>query len=93
LGAKDGAREKEVCEKKGGEYLCLGIIIQEDSTGFSDSGKAWLEGDLRCHQWKKFLSRLPHCLPIYRNPDGTPEKKNEYLFVVKDTITPFSPIN
>jgi hypothetical protein len=29
LGSKDGAREKEVCEKKGGEYLCLGIIIQE----------------------------------------------------------------
>jgi hypothetical protein len=31
LGSKDGAREKEVCEKKGGEYLCLGIIIQEAS--------------------------------------------------------------
>jgi hypothetical protein len=29
LGSKDGVREKEVCEKKGGEYLCLGIIIQE----------------------------------------------------------------
>ncbi len=29
LGSKDGAREKEVCEKKGGEYLCLGIIIEE----------------------------------------------------------------
>ena len=33
LGAKDGAREKEVCEKKGGEYLCLRIIIQEDRKG------------------------------------------------------------
>jgi hypothetical protein len=29
LGSKDGAREKEVYEKKAGEYLCLGTIIRE----------------------------------------------------------------
>ena len=68
-------------------------ITFRDSTGFSDSGKGWLEDDLRCHQWNIIQSRLPHCFPIYRNPEGTPEMKNEYLRVVKDIIAPFSPVN
>ena len=33
------------------------------------------------------------CHHIFRNPDGTPEKKNEYLMMGKDTVEPFSPID
>ena len=58
--------------------------------GFSGSGKGWFEGDLRCHQYKKISKGTKNCFHIYRNPDGTPEKKNEYLAVGKDMLFPFS---
>ena len=58
-----------------------------NDTGFSDSGKGWLEGDLRCDQWENLFGGNKGCNHIYRNPDGIPEKKNEYLMVGKDTIT------
>jgi hypothetical protein len=62
------------------------------SAGHSDSGTWWLEGDLRCMQLEKLYSGTKACSHIYRNPDGTSEKKNEYLTVGK-VILPFSPIN
>jgi hypothetical protein len=68
-------------------------ITFRDSTGFSDSGKAWLEGDIRCDQWEMLLLHVPTCFRIYRNPDGTPENKDEYLLVSKDRIDPWSPID
>jgi hypothetical protein len=67
-------------------------IKQWNSRGISDSGKGWLEGDLRCHQFKKFYRGTENCFHIYRNPNGTPERKDEYLFVGRDLFTTWSPI-
>jgi hypothetical protein len=66
---------------------------QWNNKEFSDSGKGWLEGDLFCRQMKIFLKGTKIYSYIYHNPDGTPDKKNEYLFVEKDRISPFSPTN
>ena len=32
-----------------------------------------------CDQWDNLYEGLKDCWPIYRNPEGTPEKNDEYL--------------
>jgi tetratricopeptide (TPR) repeat protein len=45
----------------------------------SDSGKSWIEDDMLCDQWDKLSEGLKDCWVVYRNPEGTPEKNDEYL--------------
>ena len=56
----------------------------------SDRGKSWIEDDMLCDQWDNLYEGLKDCWPIYRNPEGTPEKKDEYLGVPDYGIYPFS---
>jgi len=77
----------------------LGDVVEEGGRIYGDGVNiaARIEGlsvgDLRCRQWEKQVGGLKICFYIYSNPDGTPEKKDEYLFVSKDMIIPCSPIN
>ncbi len=41
------------------------------------SGDITFEDDVVCEWW----ARLKYCGYVLRNPKGTPEEKNEYLFV------------
>jgi hypothetical protein len=59
-------------------------------SGWTDNGKGWFEGDVRCHQWEKYHGGNIIRFHIYRNPYGTPEKLNEYFIVVGDGIHPIS---
>jgi len=59
----------------------------------SDSGTSWIEGDMVCAQWQLFMEGIKGCAHVFRNPDGTPEMKNEYLRVTDFGILPFSPVN
>jgi tetratricopeptide (TPR) repeat protein len=68
-------------------------IKYRNNWGWSYSGEGWLEGDLSCHKWEKRPRVTEDCFHIYRNPDGTPEKKNEYLFVGRDKYRTCSPID
>jgi len=56
----------------------------------SDSGKSWIEDDMLCDQWDNLYEGLKDCWPIYRNPEGTAEKNDEYLGVPDYGIYPFS---
>jgi adenylate cyclase len=56
-------------------------------------GKSWVENDMLCDQWNDLYGDLKECCRVYRNPEGTPEKKNEYLWVAGYDIYPFSPVN
>ena len=47
----------------------------------NDSGRSWIEDDMLCNQWKIHVNGLEHCMSIFRNPEGTPEMKNEYIAV------------
>jgi hypothetical protein len=58
----------------------------------SDSGKSWIEDDMLCDQWDNLYEGLKDCWPIYRNPEGTPEKNDEYLGVPNYSIYPFSTV-
>jgi len=57
----------------------------------SDSGKSWIEDDMLCDQWDNLYEGLKDCWPVYRNPEGTREKNDEYLGVTY-AIYPFSPV-
>ena len=46
-----------------------------------------------CDQWGKLYGGLKECWPVYRNPEGTAEKKDEYLGVPGYGIYPFSPVD
>ena len=52
-----------------------GKEIEELLSG-SEAGEWWIEGDTLCSDLKWFDG---YGLPVFRNPDGTPEDNNEYL--------------
>jgi hypothetical protein len=56
----------------------------------SDTGKSWTEEDMLCDQWDNLLENLRDCWVIYRNPEGSPEKNDEYLGAPGYGIYPFS---
>jgi tetratricopeptide (TPR) repeat protein len=58
----------------------------------SDTGKSWIEEDMLCDQWDNFYESLRDCWVIYRNPEGTPEKNDEYLGAPGYGIYPFSQV-
>ena len=64
-----------------------------DMGAFQATGKSWVEEDVFFIQFKKLFGGLPFGTTIYRNPDGSSERRNQY-FMVSDigSITTFVPI-
>ena len=58
-----------------------------------DSGRSWIEDDLLCDQWQIHVSGLKHCMSVFRNPEGTPEMKNEFIAVSDSGFQLFSPVD
>jgi hypothetical protein len=56
----------------------------------SDTGKSWIKEDMLCDQWDNLYESLKDCWVVYRNPEGTPEKNDEYLGAPGYGIYPFS---
>jgi len=54
------------------------------------TGKSWIEGDLLCSQWETTYEGLKYCSTVFRNAEGTPEMKDEYLKINDFGIIPFS---
>ena len=61
--------------------------------GQDDVGTSWIEGDMLCNQWNIHLSGLKHCMTVFRNPEGTPEMKNEYIGISDFGFTTWSPVD
>jgi len=49
--------------------------------GYREKGRSWIEDDMLCEQWQIAINGLKHCMSIFRNPEGSLEKKNEYIAV------------
>ena len=58
----------------------------------SDTGKSWIENDMVCDQWDNLYEGLKDCWPVFRNPEGAPEKNDEYIGVPDYGIYPFSQV-
>jgi TolB-like protein len=50
------------------------------------NGKSWIEGDLLCHQWEKRYEGLKFYISVFHNPEGTSQKKNEYILITDWTL-------
>jgi len=61
-----------------------------DVDEISDDGKSWVEGYKLYNQWEKLYGGLEDCFPIYNNPEGASEKKNEYVGVAAYGFVSFS---
>jgi tetratricopeptide (TPR) repeat protein len=66
-----------------------GKVIRQASWD-SSSGMYWIEGDQLWIQWKYMYAGLKWSSDIYRNPGGTAEMKNEYLYITDWRIVSFS---
>jgi TolB-like protein/class 3 adenylate cyclase len=42
-------------------------------------GTASVEGDMLCYRFPETLMGRKMCAPVYKNPDGTPDDRNEYV--------------
>lgn len=62
-------------------------IIDQDILTYFREGKTRVENNLLCDPWYAFGD---FCVAIFRNPDGTPEQRNEYIFFTLDGIFTFS---
>ena len=58
----------------------------------SDTGKSWIEEDMLCDQWDNLYEGSKDCWVVYRNPEGNPEKNDEYLGAQGYGIYPFSQV-
>jgi tetratricopeptide (TPR) repeat protein len=56
----------------------------------SDAGRSWVKGNRLYNQWKNLYGGLEDCFPVYKNPEGLPEKKDEYIGVSVYGFVPFS---
>ena len=62
-------------------------IVNQDILTYFREGKTRVKNNLLCDPWYAFGD---FCVAIYRNLDGTPEQKNEYVFFTLDGIFTFS---
>ncbi len=56
----------------------------------ADTGISRIEEDMLCDQWDNLYENLKDCWAVYRNPEVTPERSDEYLGVPGYGIYPFS---
>ena len=65
------------------------------SKGFyvSDRGKSWVENEKICNQWQSLGRSIKHCAPVFRNPEGTPDGLDEYLWITHLKLVTFSPVD
>ena len=68
-----------------------GYVKGKPSVEISDAGKSWIEGDRLCNQWENLYGGYRDCFPVFKNPEGTPEKKDEYIGTASYGPVTFSP--
>ncbi len=56
----------------------------------SDTGKSWIEEDRLCNQWQNLYGGYRDCAPVFRNPEGLSQKKEEYIGISAYGFVPFS---
>jgi TolB-like protein len=56
----------------------------------ADRGASRIAGNLLCERWE--VQDFQICLPLFRNPEGTKEGKDEYVAIYDTGIYPWSPV-
>ena len=48
------------------------------------------QGDLLCEKWERMNEGYEACFPVFRYPKGTPQRRDEYLFMTDTGIYTWS---
>ena len=68
-------------------------VPQNIAFDHNDSGTSWIENDLLCNHLNTHMYGMKYCMTVFRNPEGTPRNKNEFLAVSDFLVHPFSPVD
>jgi hypothetical protein len=55
-----------------------------------DTGKSWIEEDRLCNQWQNLYGGYRDCAPIFMNPEGMSNKKEQYIGISAYGFVPFA---
>ena len=55
-------------------------------------GKSRIQDDMLCDKWDSLFEGLEYCGTIFRNPEGTQEMNDEYIYVTDFQICELSPV-
>ncbi len=75
---------------EGGEVTHTGFRIIVYAAN-QKNGTSWIEDDRLCDRWPEVSENFSRCALIYRNPGGTPARRNEYIMVTDYGPQAFSP--
>ena len=56
----------------------------------ADAGKSWIDGDKLCNKWENLYGGYKDCMRVYFNPEGTKERKDQYVGTAVYGLVPFS---
>ena len=59
----------------------------------SDTGRSWILGNRLYNQWTDLHGGLEDGFPVYKNPEGTPQKMDEYIGIAVYGFVPFSVVD
>ncbi len=83
------------CDKDGDKGIYRGfpwgLAVGTPWSG-EDTARVRYEGDSRCSQFEKLFWGMEYCQVVYKNPRGTPERKDEYVNFGDLGMTTWSPV-
>jgi TolB-like protein/Flp pilus assembly protein TadD len=59
----------------------------------ADTGKSWIDGDKLCNKWENLYGGYKDCMRVYVNPEGTKERKDQYIGTAVYGLVPFSVVD
>ena len=66
------------------------VFLDHKLARLESKGTYLIKGDLLCYQWQELLDGHMYCGPVFLNPKGTPEGKDEYLYATDLDVIFFS---
>jgi hypothetical protein len=82
----------QVLEPMYGVELFFEIAKDGKAIRPNDTGKFWIDNDMLCFQWQKPRNAMgaEWCGPVFKNPRGSPETIDEYLYITDFGISPYT---
>ena len=71
-------------------YLKGPVFLDPALARFESEGTCLIRDDLLCYQWQELLDGHIYCGPVFFNPQGTREGRDQYLFATDFDVILFS---
>jgi TolB-like protein len=92
---RDGSQWSFQIDKDGNKGIYRGPpgpLAEGTPWSGEDTARRWLEGDSLCSQYEKRFGGMEIREVVYKNPRGTPERKDEYVSIGDLGMSTWSPV-